>query len=1129
VKKLVILKDISVAVFCLSLVFSNIQCSAAAEKEWEPIMPSVEKGIPLGFQKGSMMEPNVLLLIDTSGSMTFENDSDNSTYGDGTRPGFLYSSREWVWDRWPWSGHYEYRNHYGRYFGRDTDSSNNDPSDPDDYHPMLRYIDATSGDLPDYAYTSTNEVLDEMATNQKDAYFAKLDGRYLFPNDSRLYKLKLVLWRILQDPSLVSNLRMSLATYYQHAASSNEYGDWYVWTPDSDGWGSKQRISWKGGNRDYALQREPFASTSDAGHLDRLRMWVDGAEYSDLSGYDDNPELRADGHTPLASSIYNVDWWGNHTNDAYSFFAADDVVQGWCQDNYLIVLTDGKDTAGGNPVSSVENLYNNSKNIAYPPYFGRDNQPVRTLVIGFIDPDRNPDLRNTLNRMADVGWDGQEDHNGPRGDGIVDQAYFANDVDSLLAAFSDIFSIIQHKSGSGGAPLVSPGSKSGGEDATAYVASFYPDMDGQWEGHLKKYPISADGTVGDDPEWDAGKKLDDRLYSSREVYTVNWKNSIRNMVDFTDDNVADLRSLMVDNPNIEVVADPSFTDSDWQSFIRWTLGSNEYGADTRWKLADMYHSGLTEVGRPMGGSTFKLYRQFLANNRNRDAIVYVQGNDGMLHAFNAETDVDKGITGGVERWAFLPPNVLDSGRLIGLRGTFSKTSGQAWQFNPKGASERESIPRYLLDGPIIAEDIYDSDAYKWRTILMGLLGYAGAGMYCMDITDPDSPEFMWAVENAYLKPNGEGVLSKNKNIVHWYLKPDDSVSCDYHGYTNYLDLPPDMDYSSLRFALSVPAIGSMTLEDSDGDSVTKWVALMGNGSDMGVDNVNEGYVYAIDILNGDIVNKFKFSNDMKMIVTPVTVLRTNSSQNIETFYVGDNDGNVYEADESDGWEGREVIGLQGSNGPSYRMEVGRLQGRPWLFIVTGDNPDDSVVSGSATNYAVAVNTKYSSDTLQLSDLTEIDPDSSGSVSSSQAGWYFSFEADEYPTTPALLYSGYIFFATFDKDADPCEIGTSRIYIVNARTGAGAWTDSEGNKKKYVELPGVQVSGITVSDNMAYIGVIDHSGTGTSGLPSEFGGLNASMENNLLTFEVPQDVKDSASSMIERGQMLPKYWREWLRK
>ena len=44
--------------------------------------------------------------------------------------------------------------------------------------------------------------------------FAKYGNRYLYPNGSRMYKLKLVLWEILNGPGLVSGLRMGLATYY---------------------------------------------------------------------------------------------------------------------------------------------------------------------------------------------------------------------------------------------------------------------------------------------------------------------------------------------------------------------------------------------------------------------------------------------------------------------------------------------------------------------------------------------------------------------------------------------------------------------------------------------------------------------------------------------------------------------------------------------------------------------------------------------------------------------------------------------------------------------------------------------------------------------------------------------------
>ena len=45
---------------------------------------SASKPDPLGFSQ--LVEPNVLLLIDTSGSMTFRMSENETTFGDGGRP-----------------------------------------------------------------------------------------------------------------------------------------------------------------------------------------------------------------------------------------------------------------------------------------------------------------------------------------------------------------------------------------------------------------------------------------------------------------------------------------------------------------------------------------------------------------------------------------------------------------------------------------------------------------------------------------------------------------------------------------------------------------------------------------------------------------------------------------------------------------------------------------------------------------------------------------------------------------------------------------------------------------------------------------------------------------------------------
>jgi hypothetical protein len=44
-----------------------------------------------------------------------------------------------------------------------------------------------------------------------------------------------------------------------------------------------------------------------------------------------------------------------------------------------------------------------------------------------------------------------------------------------------------------------------------------------------------------------------------------------------------------------------------------------------------------------------------------------------------------------------------------------------------------------------------------------------------------------------------------------------------------------------------------------------------------------------------------------------------------------------------------------------------------------------------------------------------------------------------------------------------------------------------------------------------------------------GGLGPSFENNLLVFDVPDPVGSEGNINIESGQMIPRYWREWIRR
>ena len=124
-------------------------------------------------------------------------------------------------------------------------------------------------------------------------------------------------------------------------------------------------------------------------------------------------------------------------------------------------------------------------------------------------------------------------------------------------------------------------------------------------------------------------------------------------------------------------------------------------------------------------ANYAAFRDGVAAGRKR--TLYLAANDGMLHAFDADS--------GDERWAFIPAGVLPQLRR-------SADIGFATGF------------RYLLDGTPVAADICPSapasacDASGWRTVLVGGLGAGGREYYALDITDPERPAYLWRFSSA---------------------------------------------------------------------------------------------------------------------------------------------------------------------------------------------------------------------------------------------------------------------------------------------------------------------------------------------------------------------------------------------
>jgi len=142
-------------------------------------------------------------------------------------------------------------------------------------------------------------------------------------------------------------------------------------------------------------------------------------------------------------------------------------------------------------------------------------------------------------------------------------------------------------------------------------------------------------------------------------------------------------------------------------------------------LGDALESAPVFVGKPVFKYSENNYPSGI--DVSRRPTVYIGTNDGMLHAFNAETGicttgVGSGNCPGEERWAYVPSMVIPN----------------MWKLADKNYS---TMHANYVNGDLVVGDVYDGA--NWRTILVGGLNGGGKGYYALDITNPDSPILLW--------------------------------------------------------------------------------------------------------------------------------------------------------------------------------------------------------------------------------------------------------------------------------------------------------------------------------------------------------------------------------------------------
>jgi type IV pilus assembly protein PilY1 len=421
--------------------------------------------------------------------------------------------------------------------------------------------------------------------------------------------------------------------------------------------------------------------------------------------------LFAETWTPLAETHYEITRyfrgmkgiWGNQPN-------FNSPIQYRCQKNFTIIITDGAPTRDEfeNKLRNIQDdtIANIAKTL--PDWNGDGSSFYLDDIAEFA---WQLDMKQGGNDNAGVSFDSEEfkqqnmytytigfalDHpllsaTAAAGNG---QYYTANNADQLTTVLKSALADISDK------VLSSAASTSNQGTLTEDTISIFPEYNSQyWSGDLSAYRYDVDPTsatyLQKIPVWSSAAEKIPAWSSRRIIYNRGGEGRA-----FRWDALDSAEQVLLEN-NEAIL-----------NYIRGDRSGEGNGAndfrERRSVLGDIVYSAPKYVGPPafryLDSLENNAYSTFKTTYENRAPMVYVGANDGMLHAFDANT--------GVERFAFIPSSLL--GRLPLL-------AKQTYEH------------RFYVDGSPTVVDAYVNNS--WKSVLVSGLRRGGQSIFALDVTN----------------------------------------------------------------------------------------------------------------------------------------------------------------------------------------------------------------------------------------------------------------------------------------------------------------------------------------------------------------------------------------------------------
>jgi len=280
-------------------------------------------------------------------------------------------------------------------------------------------------------------------------------------------------------------------------------------------------------------------------------------------------------------------------------------------------------------------------------------------------------------------------------------------------------------------------------------------------------------------------------------------------------------------------------------------------------LGDVVNSAIQYVGAPNSGLNSTGYRAYYNDRKNRNAMIYVGANDGMLHGFEADT--------GAERLAYIPASLYRDARLSKLTAPDYGQSSNSHAYYVDGSP-------YVTDVCRLSTTTDDNEceasggAGDWKTILVGGLGAGGQAVYALDISRPED----FSEANA-------------SSLVLWEFSDKDDADL---GLT--MSQPVTTRVCTLR--------DSSSIDDPKACLKWRWVVIVSSGyNTMTADGYQStsgyGHLFILDALTGQLLKKVATSDAYSLNALAGAALIDMDGDGIaDRAYAGDLHGNMWHFD-----------------------------------------------------------------------------------------------------------------------------------------------------------------------------------------------------------------------------------------